>query len=229
MLQVIDQGGAVLWVLNQRFVAAAADIEGITSAFQRVRGMMWAISKTTSTCWSAQDTLAAGASCCDRTTMNRCAQLFHREADGLIAARSGKPVDLNRIGDLIDMAVNTIEMVVSTVLGGAASRFARSSESQNTAEQTQYDRMLDLTRTASNTYAFMHLVDSKETQEILLKLTLTELEALVRSNDDDSFLKKFCCFRNSILTEAEKECVMKHEMALLEATHRLQRGRKAKG
>ncbi len=100
------------------------------------------------------------------------------------------------------------------------------------AQRKQYQRMLDLTRTAANARAGLYdkQWDDTQTKERFIDLHLAELKALAYSNDRNGIKAIYCRFQTAIqqylndvgCKEKCRENLLATETALLEAIHKLE-------
>ena len=105
----------------------------------------------------------------------------------------------------------------------AIAQFVKTGESHERVMQAQFDRMIDLTRTAANVYT--GLVEAGDKKPVLLLLTLTELEALAQSHGNNKLVDRFVEFRAAIEGEKSHREVAKQEQGLLTMLHKLERKR----
>lgn len=97
------------------------------------------------------------------------------------------------------------------------------------AQRKQYQRMLDLTRRATNVCTGLEDIHIVKRQQFL-ELHLAELKALAFSSNRNGIKTKYGCFENAIkrcrnnpcLTAQCREKVLEAETALLEAIHKLE-------
>ncbi len=99
------------------------------------------------------------------------------------------------------------------------------------AQRKQYQRMLDLTRSAANACTGLYGYGEQfENREVFIDLHLAELKALAYSNDRNGIKMKFHCFETAIrkcrnnqsCTEQCRVNVLAVETRLLEAIHNLE-------
>jgi len=101
------------------------------------------------------------------------------------------------------------------------------------AQRKQYQRMLDLTRSAANACTGLYGEQCGEQwkgQELFIDLHLAELKALAYSNDRNGIKAKYCCFQKAIQDYRNNQCceeqcrenVLAAETTLLEAIHKLE-------
>ena len=102
----------------------------------------------------------------------------------------------------------------------AIKEFSKFAEPDKIAQQNQYRRMADLTRSAANAYTGLYKLGSQK--HIFVKLHLTELEALASSNDRRNLVDKFQCFRCAVEGGRRNGDVMRYEAELLQAIHQLE-------
>lgn len=97
------------------------------------------------------------------------------------------------------------------------------------AQRKQYQRMLDLTRTAANVCTGLS-GQQWENRDLFIDLHLAELKALAYSNNRNGIKRKYCCFQSAIqeyrnnqyCKEKCREDLLEKETALLEAIHKLE-------
>jgi hypothetical protein len=99
------------------------------------------------------------------------------------------------------------------------------------AQRKQYQRMLDLTRSAANACTGLYGYGEQfENREVFIDLHLAELKALAHSNNRNGIKTKYHCFEtviqeyrnNQSRTEQCRKTVLEAETALLEAIHKLE-------
>ena len=97
------------------------------------------------------------------------------------------------------------------------------------AQRKQYQRMLDLTRAATNACTGLY-GEKLENRELFVDLHLAELKALAYSNDRNGIKAKYCRFQTAIQQYRNEKCckeqcranVLATETTLLEAIHNLE-------
>ena len=97
------------------------------------------------------------------------------------------------------------------------------------AQRKQYQRMLDLTRSAANASTGLY-GDDFQNRELFVDLHLAELKALAYSNNRNCIKAKYCCFQTAIRKYRNNQCckgkcreyVLVTETALLKAIHKLE-------
>ncbi len=97
------------------------------------------------------------------------------------------------------------------------------------AQRKQYQRMLDLTRTAANACTGLY-GEQLENRELFIALHLAELKALAYSNDRNGIKAKYCRFQTAIQQYRNDNCckeqcranVLATETTLLKAIHKLE-------
>ena len=97
------------------------------------------------------------------------------------------------------------------------------------AQRKQYQRMLDLTRSAANARAGLYDAHLTE-KELFIELHLAELKALAYSNDRNGIKAKYHCFEPAIQQCRNNQCCQEQcradllatETALLKAIHKLE-------
>ena len=98
--------------------------------------------------------------------------------------------------------------------------FSRFIKPDKTVQNNQYQRMLNLTRSAANAYT--RLLGKKPRENTFIQHHLAELEALARSNNKGNVLNNFHGFREAIQQGRSNDDVMAQEVKLLQAIHQLE-------
>ena len=97
------------------------------------------------------------------------------------------------------------------------------------SQRKQYQRMLDLTRSAANACTGLY-GEKLENRELFVDLHLAELKAMAYSNDRNGIKAKYCRFQTAIQQYRNEKCckvqcranVLATETTLLEAIHNLE-------
>ncbi len=115
------------------------------------------------------------------------------------------------------------------MMQGLIEAFTKYAGPDTDAQRKQYQRMLDLTRTAANACTGLY-GEQLENRELFIALHLAELKALAYSNDRNGIKAKYCCFHTAIQQYRNDNCckeqrranVLAKETTLLEAIHNLE-------